>query len=148
MGKYFSELKVGETFTTPARTITETDVSLFSGLSGDYNPLHSDDTYAKTTVFGEKIVHGLLGISIATGLIFRTGIFDGTTIAFLGINDWKFQKPIFIGDTIYVKMTISETRKSKKENRGIVTRQVALINQREEVVQSGVLPIMLKDNED
>lgn len=147
MVKYYSDFEKGEEFVTPARTITETDVTNFSGLSGDYNPLHTNEEFAKETIFGERITHGLLGISIATGLIFRTGIFDGSTIAFLGIEDWSFKKPILIGDTIHVRLTIEDIRKSSKEGRGVLIRKVDIINQKDEVVQSGLLPLLVKDKE-
>lgn len=145
MVKYYSDFEKGEEFITPARTITETDVTIFSGLSGDFNPLHSNEEFAKETIYKERIVHGLLGISIATGLIFRTGIFDGSTIAFLGIDDWAFKKPIFIGDTIHVKLTIADTRKSSKPNRGVLMRKIEVFNQKHEVVQTGTLPLLVKD---
>lgn len=147
MVKYYSDFEKGEEFITPARTITEADVTIFSGLSGDYNPLHTNKEFAKETIFQERIVHGLLGISIATGLIFRTGIFDGSTIAFLGIEDWSFKKPIFIGDTIYVKLTIADIRKSSRPGRGILIRKVEVLNQKNEVIQSGILPLLVKDKE-
>lgn len=144
MARYFEEFEVGEKFTSPARTVTETDIVLFAGLSGDYNPLHTDSEFCKDTIFGEKIAHGLLGLSILTGLSTRLGIFDGTAIAFLGINDWKFLKPILVNDTIHFEMEVIETRETSKSDRGIVFRKFELLNQRNEVVQTGVLPIMVK----
>ncbi|MPY85837.1 MAG: dehydratase, partial [Actinophytocola sp.] len=82
MGRYYDDLSVGDTFTTPARTITEYDVAAFAGLSGDYNPVHTDREFATATSFGQPIAHGVLGITVATGLIARTGLFDGTAVAF------------------------------------------------------------------
>lgn len=146
MARYFEEFEVGEKFISPARTVTETDIVLFAGLSGDYNPLHTDSEFCKDTIFGEKIAHGLLGLSILTGLSTRLGIFDGTAIAFLGINDWKFLKPILVNDTIHFEMEVIEKRETSKSDRGIIFRKFELLNQREEVVQSGVLPIMVKRN--
>lgn len=144
MALYFEDFKVGDKFTSPARTVTETDIVMFAGLSGDYNPLHTDSEFCKTTIFGEKIAHGLLGLSILTGLSTRLGIFDGTAIAFLGINDWKFAKPIFANDTIHFEMTVIETRETSKDDRGIIFREFTLYNQNDEVVQQGTLPIMVK----
>lgn len=144
MGKYYEEFTIGEEFVSSGRTVTETDVMLFSGISGDYNPLHTDYEFGKTTQFGECIAHGLLGLSIATGLMARLGLFDGTAIAFLGLEEWSFTKPIFFGDTIHVKLKISEKRETKKPDRGIIYREVLLINQKNEVVQKGMMPIMIK----
>lgn len=144
MAKYFEDFIEGETYVSPARTVTETDIVMFAGLSGDYNPLHTDAEFCKDTIFGERIAHGLLGLSILTGLSTRLGIFDGTAIAFLGINEWKFSKPILVNDTIHFKMTVKEKRETSKADRGIIIREVTLFNQRNEVVQHGILPIMVK----
>ncbi|WP_067724477.1 MaoC family dehydratase [Oceanobacillus damuensis] len=143
MAMFFDDFKVGDKFTSPARTVTETDIVMFAGLSGDYNPLHTDSEFCKKTIFGEKIAHGLLGLSILTGLSTRLGIFDGSAIAFLGINDWKFKKPILVNDTIHFEMEVIEKRETSKDDRGIIFREFKLINQKDEVVQSGVLPIMV-----
>lgn len=144
MAKYFEDFIEGETYVSPARTVTETDIVMFAGLSGDYNPLHTDAEFCKDTIFGERIAHGLLGLSILTGLSTRLGIFDGTAIAFLGINEWKFSKPILVNDTIHFEMTVKEKRETSKADRGIIIREVTLFNQRNEVVQHGILPIMVK----
>lgn len=144
MAKYFEDFIEGETYVSPARTVTETDIVMFAGLSGDYNPLHTDAEFCKDTIFGERIAHGLLGLSILTGLSTRLGIFDGTAIAFLGINEWKFAKPILVNDTIHFEMTVKEKRETSKADRGIIIREVTLFNQRNEVVQHGILPIMVK----
>jgi acyl dehydratase len=143
MGKYFEDFEVGEEYISPARTVTESDVVLFAGLTGDYNPLHTDEEFAKGTVFKKRIAHGLLGLSIVSGLVMRLGVFDGTIIAFLGL-DWKFTGPIFIGDTIHFRMKIAEKRETSKPDRGILIREVSLINQRDEVVQKGTMTIMMK----
>lgn len=145
MGLYFEEFNVGEEFISPGRTITEADVCLFAGLSGDYNPLHTDEEYAKkNTVFGTRIVHGMLGLSILTGLIGRIGVSEGTAIAFLGFDDWKFTGPILFGDTVHLKMTITGKRETSKPDRGVIVRQLELINQKNEVVQKGISNLMVK----
>ncbi len=133
---YFEDATVGETHVTPARTITETDVMLFAGLSGDYNPLHTDAEFGKNTVFKERIAHGLLGLAVTTGLKARLGLFDGTVVAFLGLT-WDFKKPIFFGDTIHARFTIVEKRETKHPDRGIIVQAVQVLNQRGEVVQEG-----------
>lgn len=144
MGKHYEDFEVGQEYVTPARTIGEYDVAAFAGLSGDYNPVHTDREFAAATSFGQPLAHGALGLSVATGLIARTGLFDGTAIAFLGIDGWKFSKPILLGDTIHVEFTISAMRETKNPGAGILTRAVRIMNQRGETVQSGDMTLMLR----
>lgn len=144
-GKFFDEWVVGEEYMTPSRTITETDVVMFAAMSGDYNELHTSEEFMKNSQFGRRIVHGLLGLAISHGLLFRTGLTEGTAIAFLGVESWKFEAPIFFGDTIRVKMKVTEKRPSKsKPDRGIVKLFMEVIKQDETVVQSGFKIIMIK----
>lgn len=143
MGKYYEDFVIGEEVLSAGRTITETDIVMFAGLTGDYNSLHTDAEFAKETPFKERIAHGLLGLAITSGLMTRTGLFDGTVIAFLGV-DWAFKGPIFIGDTIHFSMTIKDKRETSKPDRGIIMRDVALLNQRNEVVQQGTMTLMMK----
>jgi len=144
MGRYYEEFELGQEFVSPARTITAYDVAAFAGLSGDYNPVHTDYEFAATTPFGQPIAHGVLGISVATGLLARSGLFDGTAVAFLGIDDWKFLGPIVFGDTIRVEFTVMSMRETKNPETGILTRAVRLVNQRDEVVQSGDMTLMIR----
>lgn len=140
---YFEDVEVGRQFITPARTVTEADIVAFAGLSGDYNPLHTDAEFAKTTIFKARIAHGLLGLAIASGLKARLGTFDGTVVAFLGLT-WEFRAPVFIGDTVHVRMTITSKRETRNPDRGVVEQEVELINQKGEVVQKGKHVIMVK----
>lgn len=144
-GKFFDEWVIGEEYMTPSRTITETDVVMFAAMSGDYNELHTSEEFMKNSQFGRRIVHGLLGLAISHGLLFRTGLTEGTAIAFLGVESWKFEAPIFFGDTIRVKMKVTEKRPSKsKPDRGVVKLFMEVIKQDETVVQSGFKIIMIK----
>ncbi len=144
-GKYLDELNVGEEYITPSRTLTETDVVMFAAMSGDYNELHTSEEYMKESQFGKRLVHGLLGLSISHGLIFRLGILDGTAIALLGVDTWQFKGPLFFGDTIRVKVKIAEVRPSKsKPDRGILKLYMEIINQDDTVVQSGYKTLMMK----
>lgn len=142
-GKYFEEFTVGYTLETAARTITETDVVLFAGLSGDYNQLHTDVEFAKGTMFGERIAHGLLGLSVASGLASRLGFIEGTAQAFLGM-EWKFRAPILIGDTIHARIEVRHKKPMKRLGGGIVTFDVVLLNQRGETVQKGSWTVLMK----
>jgi len=144
MPMYIEDFKAGQELTTAARTVTEADVVAFAGLSGDYNSLHTDAEYAKGTQFGQRIAHGMLAFSIATGLGVRTGVLDGTVLAFLGIEDWKFLKPVFIGDTIRLRWTVTEARLSSKPGSGVLKRRMEILNQRDEIVQTGTTAALVK----
>ena len=144
-GKYFDEWVVGEEYVTPSRTLTETDVVMFAAMSGDYNELHTSEEFMKNSQFGTRIVHGLLGLAVSHGLLFRTGLLEGTAIAFMGIESWKFEAPIFFGDTIRVKVKVAEKRPSKsKPDRGIVKFFLEIAKQDETVTQSGFKTLMFK----
>lgn len=144
MPMYLEDFKAGQVYESPARTITEADVVAFAGLSGDYNPIHTDAEFGAATQFKQRIAHGMLGLSILTGLGSRSGILDGTAIAFLGIEEWKFSKPIFFGDTVHVRMTVAEVRPSSKPGSGVLKRRMELLNQRGEIVQSGVFVTLVR----
>ncbi|MBS1886553.1 MAG: MaoC family dehydratase N-terminal domain-containing protein [Actinobacteria bacterium] len=141
---WFDDAVVGDVYVTPARTITEADLVAFSGLSGDYNPLHTDAELMRESEFGERIAHGALILSIVTGLRSRLGIFDQTVIAFAGIREWRFLAPVLIGDTIHVRNETIETRASKKPDRGVLVQRVEVLNQRDEVVQGGEMVAILR----
>lgn len=144
MALYYEDLSEGQTFTSPARTVTETDLVSFSMLSGDWNAIHTDAEFAESSYYGKRVVHGVLGLSMMTGLMDRTGLFSGSAIAMLGIKDWQFKAPIFIGDTLHFEMEILSKRLTSKEDRGIVDRRFRLINQRREITQEGDIGIMLR----
>ncbi|SDL95829.1 MaoC/PaaZ C-terminal domain-containing protein [Bacillus sp. OK048] len=143
MGRYFEEFKIGEEFISPGRTVTESDIVSFAGLTGDYNPLHTNEEFAKESVYKGRVAHGLLGLTFVSGLVTRIGVFDGTIMGFLGL-EWKFSGPIYIGDTIHFRMKIADLRETSKPDRGILVRDIDLINQRGEVVQKGTMTIMMK----
>lgn len=115
----------------------------FAGLSGDYNQLHTNSEYCKDNPFGQRIAHGLLGLSVTSGLLSRAGLAEGTVLAFLGLT-WDFTAPIFFGDTVNAKMTIKEKRETSKRDRGIIIRDVELINQNGTVVQKGTMTTMVR----
>ena len=142
-GKYFEEFEIGYAVETVARTITETDVTLFAGLSGDYNQLHTDAEFMKGTRYGERIAHGLLGLSIASGLVSRLGFAEGTAEAFAGL-EWKFHGPIKIGDTIRVRLEVRRKKEMARLGGGFVVFDVAVLNQRDETVQKGTWTLLVK----
>lgn len=144
MPMYIEDFVPGQETQSAARTVTEADVVAFAGLSGDYNSIHTDAEYSRGTQFGQRIAHGMLVFSIATGLGVRTGVLDGTVLAFLGIEDWKFHQPVFIGDTIRLRWTVTEARPSSKPGSGVLKRRMEIVNQRGEVVQSGITVTLVK----
>ncbi len=139
---YFEDFYVGQEFVTKARTVTEADVVNFAALSWDTNQLHTDKEFAKKTIFGERIAHGMLGIVIHSGLSQMLGIMEGTILAFLGMT-WKFHLPIRIGDTVHVVQRVKEMRESSKKDRGVLTFDKEIINQRGEIVQTGTTTVLL-----
>jgi len=131
----FDDLVVGDEWESPRRTVTETDVVIFAGLSGDFNPLHVDHFSAKGNPFGRPVAHGLLGLAIATGLMSQAPRVD--TLAFLAILEWKFQRPIFFGDTIHALSTVESLQPHANGRRGVVTWHRRILNQDGQVVQEG-----------
>lgn len=140
---YFEDMPVGRQWVTQRRTITESDVSTFAGLSGDFNPLHVDETFAAQGPFGRRVVHGLLVLSIATGLRQQSGVFYGVVRAFAELKSWRFLKPVFMGDTIMVVTTVMEARPTSKPGQGIVEQRVDVVNQDGDIVQSGIFVTMI-----
>jgi acyl dehydratase len=137
-GLYFEDFTVGMKISTPSRTITETDVVTFAGLSGDYNQIHTDAEFSKKTPYGQRIAHGLLSLSIASGLAMRTGFMEGTVLAFREINEWKFSKPVYIGDTIHVLITVIDTKPMARLGGGLVMISLDVKNQHGETAMKGI----------
>ncbi len=142
-GRYFEEFEIGDSFETPSRTITESDVMLFAGLSGDYNQLHTDVEFAQETMFGERVAHGLLVLSIATGLVSRLGFIEGTVQAFTGL-EWKFRGPVKFGDTVRALLEVKQKKEMRRLGGGFVTLSVTILNQRDETVQKGNWRALIK----
>jgi len=130
---YFEEFTVGMEHVTCGRTITEADVMQFAGLSGDFTELHTNEEYARNGPFGRRIAHGLLTLSISSGLTTRMNLITDTVVAFYGIDKLRFVKPVFLGDTIKVKKTVLDTL-SKSSVMGVVTFDTTVVNQRGETV--------------
>jgi acyl dehydratase len=144
VGMYWEQWEVGQIFVTSGRTVTETDIVNFAGISGDYNPLHINEEYCKGTKFGTRVAHGPLVYAIAAGQLFQLHLYDDTLIAFLGFESLRFTKPVKIGDTIHAKVTVLEKAETSKVEQGVMKRQLQVINQRGEVVQEGVQAFLLR----
>lgn len=144
LGLFLEDLEEGQVFSSRGRTVTETDIVNFAGLSGDFNPIHLDQEAAARGRYGRPVAHGVLTISMVTGLIDSLGLFQQTMIAMLGINEWNFRLPVFAGDTIRLRMKILSIRRTSSGDRGIVVRGLEVLNQRDELVQSGSITVMVK----
>jgi acyl dehydratase len=135
--RYFEDIEVGEEFTTATRTVTESDVLAYAGLSGDFEELHVSEEFAKGTIFGQRVAHGLLGLVLLDGLKTRTSLVTSVkTIASLGWT-WDFPKPLKFGDTIEGRFVIANKRRTSKGDRGILYIQAELRNQHGEILQKG-----------
>lgn len=146
-GLYFEEFEVGQSITSLGRTVTETDVVSFAALTGDWNSMHTDAEYARKGLFGQRVAHGLLGLSFAAGQANRLGFLEGTVLAFREIDGWKFSLPILFGDTIRVQATVAETRPMPRLGGGLVTFELEILNQDDKVVQRGIWKVLVKSCE-
>lgn len=142
-GLFFEEFIVGDQTESVGRTITEADIVNFAGLSGDYNLIHTDAEYSKGQMFGQRVAHGLLVLSIASGLAVRLGFMEDTILAFRGL-EWKFVAPVFIGDTIRVRVAVEATKAVPRLGGGIVTLKMEVVNQKDEVVNRGTWEVVCK----
>ncbi len=137
-GLFFEEFSAGQKIISVGRTITESDVVSFAGLTGDYNLIHTDLEYSKTTPFGQRVAHGLLCLSIGMGLATRTGFIEGTVLAFREIVSWKFVKPVFIGDTIHIELEVLETKEIRRLGGGLIQIKADIKNQHGDVTARGI----------
>jgi acyl dehydratase len=141
----WEDLATGDVAYSAGRTITETDVVNFCGLSGDFNWFHTDKVAAEESVFGQRVAHGMLVASIATGL--QVGQMEPkiATAAFMGLKDWQFRGAVFFNDTIRVKRTIGEkSEHPKNASQGFVTYEVEVLNQDDKVVQKGAWNMLVR----
>ncbi len=142
-GLYFEEFEVGQSITSVGRTITEADVVSFAALTGDWTTIHTDAEYAAQHPFGQRVAHGLLGLSIASALAVRLGFMEGTVLAFREIGKWKFSQPIYLGDTIHLRAAMIETKPLRRLGGGQVTFKVQILNQKDQIVQRGTWGLLM-----
>ena len=136
-GLYFEEFEIGQRMSTAGRTITEADVVNFAGVSGDYNLIHTNIVYSADSFYEQRVAHGLLVLSVASGLAMRTGLMEGTVIAWRDIRDWRFSQPVFIGDTVHVELEVVETKPIPRLGGGQVNLGVKIFNQDGKTVMKG-----------
>jgi acyl dehydratase len=141
-GLYYEDYEIGMKMVTRGRTITETDIVSFAGLTGDYNPMHTDAEFMKKHPFGQRIAHGMLSLSYAVGQAYQLGFMEGTIIAFRGL-EMKFSLPVLIGDTMHVELSVAEKKDAARLGGGLVTLDVKIINQDGRSVQSGQWTVLV-----
>ncbi|MDL1899107.1 dehydratase [Anaerolineae bacterium CFX7] len=142
-GLTFDEFNVGDVFASQARTVTEADVVAFAGISGDFNPLHTDAEFGKTTPFGERIAHGMLIAAISTGMANWLGVFEGTTIALME-QVLQYKGAVKFGDTVHLELTVAEKKESSKPDRGVVIFSARVLNQENKIVIDGTWTTLMK----
>ena len=134
MSRYFEEFKIGDSFRTPSKTITEGAITMMVGLAGLTSPLFVDEVYAKSTAFGTRIVPGRITLLFMGGLEEQLGLYDETAIALLGFDKVRFKAPLKAGDTIHVKIEIIDLKETRKSDRGLVVHRSTCLNQRDETL--------------
>ncbi len=141
-GLYFEEFVVGDTLRTRGRTITESDLVAFAGLTGDYNPMHTDAEFCEDSFMGERVAHGLLTLSYAVGQAYQLGILERTVLGFRGL-EMKFSTPVFIGDTIHAELKVVEKKPARRLGGGTVVLDMRVIKQDGSVAQKGSLSLLM-----
>ena len=139
---YFDDVAVGQQWQSAGRTITETDIVNYAGLSGDFNSIHVDHEFAKQTPYRKPIAHGLLVFAIASGLSIAFPLMR--TLAFIRIEDWQFTEPVFPGDTVSVRTTVVAKEIRGRGRRGVISWRRDIINQHGKVVQGGLTVTMVE----
>lgn len=141
---YFEDFAVGQVFRSQRRTVTESDVAAFAALTWDTNPVHTDAVGMQRSRFGERIAHGMLGISFAMGLVSRIGVFEHCSIALLGVRDWRFLLPVHLGDSLHAEVEITATRQSGSGDSGVLTRDFRVVNHSGSTVQQGGIDLLVQ----
>lgn len=144
---WFEDFEAGQIFESTGRTITEADLTMFSMLSGDWNPIHCDAEFARNTRYGERVVHGTLGIALATGMMHQIGVFEESAVAMLALQEWKFLAPILVGQTLHLRMEILGKEAGKSPRVGRVARRLQMVDQSGAVVQDGLTDVLVLKRE-
>jgi 3-hydroxybutyryl-CoA dehydratase len=142
LGYYFEDIEIGKTLVTRGRTITESDIVQFAALTGDYNPMHTNAEYMKNHPMKQRVAHGMLTLSYAVGQLYQLGFMERTVLAFRGL-EMKFSLPVFIGDTVHVRLTVTEKKEMKRLGGGSILAEIKILNQDGKTVQSGTMELLL-----
>jgi 3-hydroxybutyryl-CoA dehydratase len=138
--RFFEEFEIGQRYVSPARTVTEADIVNFTGLSGDFFPLHIDAEYASRSRFGKRVAHGLLVLSMATGMVPAN---PERVVALYGLDRVRFLRPVFIGDTIHIEMEVAEKRE-RTDGAGVVSFNQSMMNQNGEPVMVNTYHLLMR----
>ena len=141
---WYEDLSIGQVFTGPGRTLTETDLVMFSMITGDRHPIHADEEYASGTKAGKRMFHGTFGIALTISMTADLLPLKNPIIAALGIRDWVFRAPLFIGDTVHSDMEIVEKRVTSDGLRAVISRRLRLIKQDDVIAHEGVADLMVQ----
>jgi acyl dehydratase len=144
----FETLKQDETFSSSARTLTETDLVMFCMITGDWHAIHADEAYAKETRIGRRMLHGTFGISLAMAQSADILPLRNRIVAALGVKDWSFKSPLFIGDTVHTDVVVAGTRKTSDGRRGVISRIIRLVKHDATVAQEGVAELLVELEDD
>lgn len=139
---FFDDVAIDQEWISQGRTITEADIVNFAGVSGDFNPIHVDHEFAKTTLFRKPIAHGMLVFSVSTGLAVSSPLMR--TIAFMSIKEWTFKDLVFIGDTIRARSRVVAKEERSRGKRGVITWKREVVNQHDKIVQEGFTHTMVE----
>jgi acyl dehydratase len=139
---YFDDLEIGHEWTSGGRTVTESDIVNFAGFSGDFNPIHIDHEFAKSTPFRRPIAHGFGVFCIGSGLGVMTPLVR--TIAMLRVKYWNFHLPVFAGDTIKMTSRVVEKTLRGRGKRGEVVWHRSITNHEGKVVQDGEIVLLIE----
>jgi acyl dehydratase len=142
----WEDLNPGDEFWTPSRTMTEADLVWFCSWTGDWLPIHSDEEFAKQSEFGTRIFHGQAGYAVATGLVSRSGLHNGAIVVLEATL--RYKAPLRVGDTIRVRSRVTDKRPTKKLDRGIIWYDVAIVNQKDEVITEGPWTFLVRRKSD
>jgi len=140
----FETLKPGQTFTSSARTLTETDLVMFCMMFGDWHAIHADEVYAKETRVGRRMFHGTFGISLAIAQSADLLPLTNRIVAALGFKEWSFKAPLFIGDTVHTDLVIAGTRLASDGRRGVISRTIRLVKHDVTVAQEGMSDLLVE----
>jgi acyl dehydratase len=140
----FSELVVGSEFIGNGRTLTEADLSIACMVSGDWHPIHSDESYARQRGLPGRLFQGSFGILIATGMATALPHFSDEIVGATGIREWTYRTPLFVGDTVHVRSVILDKRVTSDGKRAVIERTLSLINQKDAIVQEGIAGTMVR----
>jgi acyl dehydratase len=136
-------IEIGRVYRSSARTLTETDLVMFSMITGDWHPIHSDAEYSRSTRIGQRIFHGSFGISLAISMSADLLLLANPVIAALGLREWVFKSPLFVGDTIQAELSVENVKMTSAGKHAVIERRISLVKHGGTVTQTGLADLMV-----